>query len=162
MPQEENLSIDERLKVIRRRQHEYREASRDQKSAILDHLVAITGLNRKTDIRRLNSDCQRKVRRQQRGRSYDHRVYNALRVIRSAHRTPRCSFRCLTRTSDRTNVARPTALVCCPGKPQVERPVTMLSHQPCPKRTQYPVWRFSWQMPASPADGHEPHSGLPR
>ena len=84
MPEEE-LNIDERFKVLRLRQSAYRRATKGEKTRILDEMVALTGLNRKTLIRRLNGSCRRKRRRKQRGRSYGPPVDDALRVIWETH-----------------------------------------------------------------------------
>jgi len=82
---EERLNIDERFKVLRLRRVAYQRATRAEKTRILDELVALTGLDRKTVIRRLNGSCQRKKRRKQRGRSYGPEVDDALRVIWETH-----------------------------------------------------------------------------
>ena len=85
MSEKETLTIDERFKVLRIKQAEYREADRTGKSEILEDLVRLTGLNRKTVIRRLNGSCRRKARRKQRHRSYGPEVDDALRVISEAY-----------------------------------------------------------------------------
>ncbi len=81
----EKLDLEERLKVLRTQQGAYRSASRTEKGRILDALEAVTGLDRKTIIRRLNGSCQRKRRRKGRGRSYGPDVDDAVRIVYRAY-----------------------------------------------------------------------------
>jgi hypothetical protein len=81
MSTEEKMTIDERYKYLRRRKKRYVEAGRQGRSQLLDEMEEITGLNRKTLIRLLKRDLQRKPRVKQRGRSYGAEVDDALRVI---------------------------------------------------------------------------------
>jgi hypothetical protein len=85
MPQEEQLNINERFKVLSLCQREYRKASRSEKTALLDQWESLFGLHRKSLIRRLNGLCERRPRRVQRQRTYDHRVDDALRLIWESH-----------------------------------------------------------------------------
>jgi hypothetical protein len=82
MPGEKKMSIDERYNFLRIMQGKYAEAKRKERSQLLDHLEYATGLNRKTLIRHMKRKViERKPRRKQRGRTYDHHVDDALRVI---------------------------------------------------------------------------------
>ena len=81
MPNEEKMTIDERYKYLRMRQKVYLDASRKEASRLLDEMEQVSGLNRKTLIRHMNSRIARKPRRKQRGRTYGHQVDDALRVI---------------------------------------------------------------------------------
>ena len=82
---EETLSIDERLKLLRRQREAYRQADKAEKGRMLDTLQEMLGLRRETIIRRLNGRCERKRRRRQRGRAYGPEVDDALRVIHEAY-----------------------------------------------------------------------------
>jgi hypothetical protein len=79
------LTIEERLKVIRMHQVEYRQASRTRKGAILDALEMTTQLARKTIIRHLDGPCTRTLRRRERKASYGTGVDDALRAIYRAY-----------------------------------------------------------------------------
>lgn len=82
---DESLDINERFKLLRKAQGEYRKANRAKRAQILDQLQAYTGLTRKSLIRRLNASCERHPRRTQRGRAYGAAVDDALRVIAEAY-----------------------------------------------------------------------------
>jgi hypothetical protein len=82
---EDKLNIDERLKIIRMQRTAYRRAGKAEKGRILDTLVSVTSLDRKTVTRHLNGTCERQPRRRQRGRTYGPEVDAALRVIHRAH-----------------------------------------------------------------------------
>jgi len=86
---EEKLNIEERLKLLRITRKRYRQASRPEKSRMLDNLELQTGLSRKRIIRHLNGPCIRKKRRRQRGRYYGPEVDDALRVISET-----CNYLC--------------------------------------------------------------------
>jgi hypothetical protein len=81
MPADDTMTLDERLKYLRRMQKRYLLADRQTRSALLDEMVHVTDLDRKTLIRRMRSDLARRPRRKQRGRTYDHQVDDALRLI---------------------------------------------------------------------------------
>ena len=76
------MSIDERYSLLRIMQGKYAEAKRKERSQLLDDLEYATGLKRKTLIRHMKRKViERKPRRKQRGRTYDHHVDDALRLI---------------------------------------------------------------------------------
>ncbi len=81
MSTDDKMTIDERRKYLRRMKKRYVEASRSERSKLLDDMVQMTELDRKTLIRLMKSDLARKPRQRQRGNSYGPQVDDALRVI---------------------------------------------------------------------------------
>ena len=82
MPNDERMTIDERYKYLRIMQPRYTKANRDEQGQLLDEMQAVTGLHRKSLIRLLGLlDLQRQPRRRQRGRTYNHHMDDALRVM---------------------------------------------------------------------------------
>lgn len=81
MSAEEKMSIDERRKYLRQMQKRYTKAGRKEKGQLLDEMEAVTELDRKTLIRLMKSNLERKARRKQRGRTYGAEVEDAMRVI---------------------------------------------------------------------------------
>jgi hypothetical protein len=82
MPKQKRMPINERYNYLRITQEQYLEATRKERSQLLDHMEHVTGLNRKTLIRHMKrKEIERKPRRKQRGRTYGHQVDDALRVI---------------------------------------------------------------------------------
>jgi hypothetical protein len=81
MPSEEKMPINERFQYLRRAQKQYLRSGRRERTQLLDHMQHITGLNRKTLIRHMNSKIERKRRQRQRGKTYGAKVDDALRVI---------------------------------------------------------------------------------
>ena len=81
MSAEEKMSIDERRKYLRQMKKRYKRAGRKEKGRLLDEMEAVTELERKTLIRLLKGNLERKRRRKQRGRIYGAEVEDALRVI---------------------------------------------------------------------------------
>ena len=84
MPTDDQMNIDERFKLLRIMHPRYAVADHKERGHLLDEMEAITGLNRKTLIRRMNGSRVRKRRRKQRGRIYGADVDDALRVIDDA------------------------------------------------------------------------------
>lgn len=78
---EAEMTIDERRKYLRKVQKRYWPASYKERGQLLDEMEAITGLHRKSLIRLMHSDLERRSRRKQRGRTYGAEVDDALRVI---------------------------------------------------------------------------------
>ena len=78
---DDRMSIDERWKYLRLMQKRYQDAGRIGKGQLLDEAEAVTGMCRKSLIRRLNSPLKRKRREQQRGRTYGVVVHAAIKVI---------------------------------------------------------------------------------
>ena len=82
MPDAERMTVDERRKCLKRMQTRYLGASREERGRLLDELVVLTGLHRKSVVRLLKGpSLARQPRRQQRGREYGAAVDDALRVI---------------------------------------------------------------------------------
>jgi len=86
MPNEEQMTIDERYKYLRIKQKRYVKASRTERSRMLDEMQQVTGLDRKTLIRHMHrKKIVRRPRRNQRGKAYGAAVDDALRVIAESH-----------------------------------------------------------------------------
>lgn len=81
MSAEDQMTIDERYKYLRRMQKRYRKASRNERQALLDEMETVTELHRKSLIRLMRLPIKRKPRKKQRGRVYGIEVDDALRVI---------------------------------------------------------------------------------
>jgi hypothetical protein len=78
---EEKMNIDERRKYLRRMKTLYDKASRKERGRLLSDMEAVTELHRKSLIRLMNGDLERKPRRKQRGKTYKADVDHALRII---------------------------------------------------------------------------------
>ena len=81
MPTQDEMDINERLKYLRIMRKRYIRADRDGRGRLLDEMEQVSGLDRKTLIRRMNSKLERQPRRKQRGRTYGCELDDALRVI---------------------------------------------------------------------------------
>lgn len=82
MSLDDKMTIDRRHKYLRRMYSRYRDANRKTKGRLLDEMEAMTGLYRKPLIRLLKPDAlERHKRQRQRGRTYDHTLDDALRVM---------------------------------------------------------------------------------
>src|SRR4051812_14595581 len=76
------MTVDERRKCLKRMQGRYLNGTREERSRLLDDLVVLTGLHRKSVVRLLKgSSLERQPRRRQRSREYGAPVDDALRVI---------------------------------------------------------------------------------
>ena len=78
---EETMTIDERLKYLRKMKSRYVNVSRSQQGHLLDEMEAVTGLHRKSLIRLLKGTLKRKLRTKHRSRTYSTSVENAIRII---------------------------------------------------------------------------------
>jgi len=78
---DEEMTIEERYKYLRRMKKRYLEAGRAERGRLLDEMEAVTGLHRKSLIRSMQGSLVRKKREQQRGRKYDFAVEQAIRVL---------------------------------------------------------------------------------
>jgi len=85
MPNNDEMTIDERYKYLRIRQKKYRKGGRLERTRMLDEMEQVTGLHRKTLIRHMRGRIERKRRKRQRGRVYGSAVDDALRVISESH-----------------------------------------------------------------------------
>ena len=81
MSNDEKMNIDERRKYLRLIRPRYRKTGRKEKGQLLDEMVAVTGLERKTLIHLMNGSLKRKPRTRERGRTYQGPFDDALRVI---------------------------------------------------------------------------------
>ena len=81
MAEVEPMTLPERLKYLRLIQPDYLQASRRERSNILDEAERVARRHRKTLIRRLNGELGRKPRSRQRGRSYGPQVEYAVRLV---------------------------------------------------------------------------------
>ena len=77
----DKMNIDERRKYLSRMKPRYDAANRAERSRLLDDMVQMTELDRKTIIRLLNSTLERQRRQRQRGNAYGPEVDDALRLI---------------------------------------------------------------------------------
>jgi hypothetical protein len=82
MPTEERMTIDERRKYLKLMQRRYQRANRPEQGQLLSEMLAVTGLHRKSLIRLLHAESlARRPRPRQRGRTYNHTIDDALRVM---------------------------------------------------------------------------------
>ena len=81
MSTEEKITIDERRKYLRRMRSRYVKAKRLERSQLLDEMMCVTNLNRKTLIRLMAGKLERQPRRRQRGRCYGTAIDDALPVL---------------------------------------------------------------------------------
>lgn len=81
MSDTETMNIDERRKYLCLVRPRYRKAGRKEKGQLLDEMVAVTGLERKTLIHLMNGSLKRKPRTKARGKTYKALFDDALRVI---------------------------------------------------------------------------------
>ena len=81
MTTEEEMTIDERRKYLRKMKRRYIKAKRQERSQLLDEMEAVTGLHRKSLTRLMRSSLERKSRSQERDKTYGAEVSNAIRVI---------------------------------------------------------------------------------
>jgi hypothetical protein len=77
----EPMTLSERRKYLHLLQPSYRSAKRRGRSQLLDEAERVTGRHRKTLIRLLRSDLERKPRARQRGRAYGPQVEYAVRLV---------------------------------------------------------------------------------
>jgi hypothetical protein len=81
MPADIRMTLNERRKYLLRMRLRYVQALRPERSRLLDEMEQVTELHRKSLIRLMQTEPVRQPRRRQRGRTYDHEVDDALRVI---------------------------------------------------------------------------------
>jgi len=81
MSNNEKMNIDERRKYLRLVRPRYRKAGRKEKGQLLDEMVAVTGLERKTLVHLMNGSLKRKPHTRARGKTYKAPFDDALRVI---------------------------------------------------------------------------------
>jgi hypothetical protein len=81
MPAEDKMTLNERRKYLLRMRLRYVQANRSERSHLLDEMVHVTELHRKSLIRLIKAEPVRPPRHRQRGRSYGPAVDDAIRVI---------------------------------------------------------------------------------
>jgi hypothetical protein len=84
MSEQDEMTIDEKRKYLHKMWGRYRDATKQEKSQMLDDMEHVTGLNRKSIIRILNGRLSRKKRTKDRGPSYGIEVRNAAVKISEA------------------------------------------------------------------------------
>ncbi len=85
MANDDEMTISERRKYLRLMQTSYRAADRAERRRLLDTMQAVTGLARKSLIRLMAGDLERRPRRRQRGQQYGLELDRALRVIAESY-----------------------------------------------------------------------------
>ena len=81
MSTEEKMTIDERLKYLRKMRKRYVKATRTEKGLLLNEMQAVTELHRKSLIRLVNGSLERQPRQRQRGQTYGPEVKYELSII---------------------------------------------------------------------------------
>jgi len=81
MNAEDEMTINERRKYLRKMKTRYKGAVRNERGRLLDEMEAVTGLHRKSLIRLMNGSLERKRRSRERGRTYGRDVDHAIGVI---------------------------------------------------------------------------------
>jgi hypothetical protein len=84
MPNDEDMTLAERRKYLRRMQGRYSAADRGGRTRLLSEMELVTGLHRRSVVRLLSPrgpGLDRATRTRQRGRSYGHLVDDVLRVV---------------------------------------------------------------------------------
>ena len=82
MPAEDEMTIDERRKYLKRMRERYWGSDRKRRGELLSEMEAVTGLHRKSVVRLIRgATLERKPRRRVRGRSYGPEVEDAIRVV---------------------------------------------------------------------------------
>jgi hypothetical protein len=81
MPNETTMTIDERRKYLLIMHQRYVLAARPVRSQLLDEMLQVTALHRKSLLRLLNGELTRQPRTHERTRTYGGPVEAALRVI---------------------------------------------------------------------------------
>lgn len=79
---DDEMSIDERRKYVKRMARRYLAAGRERRGELLTEMEAVTGMHRKSLIRLLNGESlDRQPRRKQRGRVYGREVADVVKVV---------------------------------------------------------------------------------
>ena len=81
MPAGITMTLDERRKYLLRMRLRYVQANRTERNRLLDEMEQVTELHRKSLLRLMKAEPVRKLRQQQRGRTYNHEVDDAIRVV---------------------------------------------------------------------------------
>lgn len=81
VPTQARMNINERRKYLQIMQIRYLTSDKKERVRLLNEMQVVTECHRKSLIRLMHSDLERKPRRKQRGRTYGHEVDDAIRVI---------------------------------------------------------------------------------
>jgi hypothetical protein len=81
MTTEEEMTINERRKYLRKMKSRYIKAKRHERGELLNEMEAVTGLHRKSLVRLMRGSLERKPRSRQRSKTYSDEVSRAIRVI---------------------------------------------------------------------------------
>jgi hypothetical protein len=81
MYDEDKMTIDERLKYLRRTKRHYVKANRKDRGRLLDEMVTQTDLHRKSLVRLVSSTLEHRPRRRQWARTHGPEVDDALRIV---------------------------------------------------------------------------------
>jgi hypothetical protein len=82
MPADDEMTIDERRKYLKRMEPRYRMGTKEQRGELLGEMEQVTGLHRKSLIRLLNgASLERTSRQRQRGIVYGAAVDDVIRVV---------------------------------------------------------------------------------
>jgi hypothetical protein len=97
MPSEDEMTIDERRKYLKKQQERYRKGTRKERGQLLREMEEVTGLHRKSLTRLMNAkSLERQKRRTPRQKTYGQETERmivrvgepGLRVCRTAHPGP--------------------------------------------------------------------------
>ena len=81
MSDDEQMSIDERYKYLRKMQQRYRKAEREERGKLLDEMEVVTGLHRKSLVRLMGQEIKREARQEQRGKSYRSEMKAVVKIV---------------------------------------------------------------------------------
>lgn len=81
MPADIKMTLEERRKYLLRMRLRYVQANRTERGRLLDEMVQVTELHRKSLLRLMHAAPVRKLRVRQRGRTYDYAVDDVIRVV---------------------------------------------------------------------------------
>ena len=81
MSDDEQMSIDERYKYLRKMQQRYRKAEREERGKLLDEMEVVTGLHRKSLVRLMGQEIKREARQAQRGKSYGTELKAVVKIV---------------------------------------------------------------------------------
>lgn len=81
MTTEDEMTIDERRKYLRKMKARYVKANRRKRGQLLDEMEAVVGLHRKSLIRLMRGSLERKPRQRQRSAKYGSQVTAAVQIV---------------------------------------------------------------------------------
>lgn len=86
MPADDDMTVNERRKYLKRMEPRYRAGTEEQRGELLGEMEQVTGLHRKSLIRLLNgASLERTSRQWQRGSVYGVAVDDVIRVVWESH-----------------------------------------------------------------------------